>query len=84
VSVSWKLDGQTLNVTYTAPAGVKAEFVRNDTHNGLSVVVNGKKQPSPCVNWQVGRALRCTPSGDCSSPSRAQARQFPAKGVKIT
>lgn len=43
VSVSWKLDGQTLNVTYTAPDGVKAEFVKNDTHNGLTVVVNGKK-----------------------------------------
>ncbi len=43
VSVSWKLDGSTLTVTYTAPAGVKAEFVKNDTHNGLSVVVNGKK-----------------------------------------
>ncbi len=43
VSVSWKLDGQTLNVTYTAPAGVKAEFVKNATHDGLNVVVNGKK-----------------------------------------
>jgi hypothetical protein len=43
VSVSWKLDGQTLNVTYTAPAGVKTEFVKNDTHDGLNVVVNGKQ-----------------------------------------
>ena len=43
VSVSWKLDGQTLNVSHTAPAGVKADFVKNVTHNGLSVVVNGKK-----------------------------------------
>ena len=25
-------------------AGVKAEFVKNDTHNGLNVVVNGTRQ----------------------------------------
>jgi hypothetical protein len=43
VSVSWKLDNQALNVTFTAPAGVKSEFVKNDTHNGLRVVVNGTK-----------------------------------------
>lgn len=43
VSVSWKLDGQTINVANTVPAGAKAEFVKNTTHDELSVVVNGKK-----------------------------------------
>ena len=43
VMVNWKLDGQTLSVTHTVPTGVKAEFVKNDTHTGLSVVVNGKR-----------------------------------------
>jgi len=43
VRVSWKLENQTLDVTYTVPAGVKAEFGRNDTHTGLVVVVNGKQ-----------------------------------------
>jgi alpha-L-rhamnosidase len=42
VNVSWKLDGRTLNVTYTVPPGVKADFVKNDTHRGLTIVVNGK------------------------------------------
>ncbi len=32
VSVSWKLDGQTLHVSYTAATGVKADFVKNETH----------------------------------------------------
>jgi hypothetical protein len=41
VSVRWRLEGQTLNVTYTVPASVKAEFVKNGTHAGLSVVLNG-------------------------------------------
>jgi len=44
VSVSWKLDGRALNVTYTAPAGVQAEFLKNDTRHGLNVIVNGKKR----------------------------------------
>jgi hypothetical protein len=43
VSVSWKLEGRTLNVTYAVPAGTRAEFVKNDSHDGLSVVVNGKR-----------------------------------------
>jgi alpha-L-rhamnosidase len=41
VSVSWKVTGSTLDVKYTAPASVKAEFVKNDTHKNLTVVVNG-------------------------------------------
>ena len=43
VRVSWKLENQTLDVTYTVSAGVKAQFVNNGTHAGLSVVVNGVK-----------------------------------------
>jgi alpha-L-rhamnosidase len=42
VSASWKLEGKTLDVTYSAPAATKATFVRNDSHNGLTVRVNGK------------------------------------------
>lgn len=43
VSVSWKRDGQTLQVNYSVPAGVQAQFVLNDTHRGLSVTANGKQ-----------------------------------------
>lgn len=45
VTVRWKLDGKTLNVTYTAPASVQASFLRNNTHTGLDVVVNGVRLP---------------------------------------
>lgn len=39
VSVNWKLAGQTLNVTHTAPTGVKVKHVKNETDKGLNVVV---------------------------------------------
>lgn len=42
VSVSWKRNEQTLAVTYVAPAGVQAGFVKNETHHGLRVIVNSK------------------------------------------
>lgn len=42
VSVIWQRKEQTLNVTYVVPDGVQAGFVKNTTHNGLRVVVNGK------------------------------------------
>lgn len=42
VQVDWKVHDNTLTVTYSAPADVKATFVKNDTHKGLKVVVNGK------------------------------------------
>jgi hypothetical protein len=41
VSVSWKLTDKALNVQYTAPSDVLVKFVRNDTHKGLKVTVNG-------------------------------------------
>jgi len=42
VSVCWKLDGNTLNVNFSAPSGVETQFVKNDTHRGLTVIVNGE------------------------------------------
>lgn len=42
VQVDWKVQDNTLTVTYSAPANVKATFVKNATHNGLKVVVNGQ------------------------------------------
>ena len=42
VQVDWKVQDNTLTVTYSAPTDVKATFVKNDTHKGLKVVVNGK------------------------------------------
>ncbi len=42
VRVDWKLQDNTLTVTYSVPSGVKATFVKNNTHHGLKVVVNGK------------------------------------------
>lgn len=42
VQVRWKRDGMKLEVTYSVPAGVQAQYVRNDTHAGLTVVVNGQ------------------------------------------
>jgi hypothetical protein len=43
VSVSWRLEGTALEVNYTAPAGTKVEFKKNDSHRGLTVTVNGVK-----------------------------------------
>ncbi|MEI2725501.1 MAG: alpha-L-rhamnosidase N-terminal domain-containing protein [Verrucomicrobiota bacterium] len=43
VTVAWKLEGEKLNVQYSAPAGVQADFRRNDTHGQREVVVNGKR-----------------------------------------
>jgi len=43
VSVSWKLAGEKLEVQYSAPPGVQVAFRRNETHERLEVVVNGKK-----------------------------------------
>ncbi len=45
VEVSWKLEDHTLRVDYTVPAGVSARFVRNPSHDGLEVFVNGQKLP---------------------------------------
>ncbi len=45
VEVSWKLEDRTLKVDYTVPAGVTARFVRNASHDGLELVVNGQKLP---------------------------------------
>jgi len=42
VEVSWTLEGDALKVTANAPEGVTLRFVRNDTHDGLSVVFNGR------------------------------------------
>lgn len=41
VAVSWKVEGKSLRVDYSGPATSKVEFVRNDSHEGLEVVVNG-------------------------------------------
>ncbi|HYG36097.1 MAG TPA: alpha-L-rhamnosidase N-terminal domain-containing protein [Clostridia bacterium] len=41
VEVSWKKDGKTLRVDYQIPSETKASFVRNPSHEGLDVVVNG-------------------------------------------
>lgn len=43
VDVSWKLEDKTLRVTYTVPAETKANFVRNSSHDGLQLVVNGQE-----------------------------------------
>ena len=44
VSVSWRLEGgKRLEVTCQAPAGVQVEFVRNRSHEGKEVSLNGKK-----------------------------------------
>jgi hypothetical protein len=45
VSVSWKVSGGVLDVKYSVPAEVKASFVRNATHAGLQVRVNGQAVP---------------------------------------
>jgi alpha-L-rhamnosidase len=42
VSVQWRVDGKTLNVKISAPKNVRCKFVKNETHKGLRVVVNGK------------------------------------------
>lgn len=41
VGVSWRRDGDALEITATAPAGVQLRFVPNDTHDGLTVRFNG-------------------------------------------
>ena len=44
VSVSWRLaEPATLQVTCTAPEGVKVEFARNASLEGKTVLLNGKK-----------------------------------------
>lgn len=52
VSVSWRLkDKKTLEVTCTAPQGVRVEFARNASHDGKVVTFNGSKiadvEPKP-------------------------------------
>jgi alpha-L-rhamnosidase len=42
VSVQWRLDGKSLNVKISVPRNVRCKFVKNETHKGLRVVVNGK------------------------------------------
>lgn len=43
VNVSWKRTDNRLEVQYSAPADTQVAFQRNDTLQGLDVVVNGKK-----------------------------------------
>ena len=43
VSVSWKLEGNTLDVRYSAPDGTKVNFARNDSLAGRNIVLNGTK-----------------------------------------
>jgi hypothetical protein len=43
VEASWKRDGKTLRVDASAPEGVRLRFRRNDTHDGLTVVFNGRR-----------------------------------------
>ena len=42
VRVSWRKQGDKLTVDYSAPEGVAVSFARNDSHQGLSLVVNGQ------------------------------------------
>ncbi len=42
VDVSWKLEDKTLRVNYLAPEGTRVEFLKNSSHEGLKLVVNGK------------------------------------------
>ena len=46
VVVSWKLEGKNLRVDYSVPAGTEAKFVRNPSHEGLAILLNGKPLPS--------------------------------------
>ena len=41
VPVSWRLTGDKLEITCTAPEGTKVEFVKNDSLAGKTVVFNG-------------------------------------------
>lgn len=45
VEVSWKRTSDDLELTYSAPSGVRAEFVRNESLDGLKIRVNGKETP---------------------------------------
>lgn len=42
VDVSWKLEDNMLRVNYLAPEGTKVEFLKNSSHEGLKLVVNGQ------------------------------------------
>lgn len=42
VNVSWKLEGKTLRVEFSARPGVTVAFLPNRSHDGLEVMVNGK------------------------------------------
>jgi hypothetical protein len=42
VKVAWELVGKTLHVTIAKPAAVRTTFVRNKSHNGLNIVLNGR------------------------------------------
>ncbi|AQQ70857.1 oligosaccharide amylase [Limihaloglobus sulfuriphilus] len=44
IRLNWQRDGKTLSVNYSLPSGVKARFVPNESHKGLKVIVNGRKQ----------------------------------------
>ncbi len=43
VRVNWKIEGDKLEVRYSAPLGVRVEFRRNETHKQFQVIVNGKQ-----------------------------------------
>ena len=42
ISVSWKLTGDALDVHCTAPADVPVKFVKNASHEGKRVTLNGQ------------------------------------------
>jgi hypothetical protein len=43
VKVSWKWTGDTMDITCTAPEGVKVSFASNDALEGKKVVLNGER-----------------------------------------
>lgn len=42
VSVDWKLEGDVLTVNTDAPAGTRVDFVRNESHQGVTILFNGR------------------------------------------
>lgn len=44
IEVSWKLNGDTLEVFADGPLGTRLRFVRNESHQGLRVLYNGVLQ----------------------------------------
>ncbi len=45
VEVSWSLSGKTLAVTASAPEDAALQFIRNDSHDGLTVTFNATPVP---------------------------------------